>query len=248
MNDRFLLINVGNTHTRMARATKSRVGDVLSLKTAEIYTRKWPKLRVSGALISSVVPKAVPILRAWLRKNGIEPLILSPKLDLGIGIRYPNPQQIGADRLANAVGVSELYGAPAVVVDFGTALTFDIVNKNREYVGGVIAPGLDALTDYLHERTALLPKIEIAEPRSFIGKSTVSAMQIGAVIGYRGLVREILNGILRSLNGKNPRKRAVVVATGGNAELIARKIPEIARVNPTLTLEGLRFIYLRNRK
>jgi type III pantothenate kinase len=172
----------------------------------------------------------------------VKPIIISAKLDLGIGVRYPRPKQIGADRLANAVGVTELYGAPAIVVDFGTAVTFDIVNSRREYVGGVIAPGLAAVTEYLYQRTALLPRITLAEPRSAVGKSTVEAMRVGAVVGYRGLVKEILAALRREPG----MKRAVVVATGGYGELMARKIPEIHHVNPMLTLEGLRFIYVRN--
>jgi type III pantothenate kinase len=172
----------------------------------------------------------------------VAPLLVNASVDLGIGVRYPNPKQIGADRLANAVGVAHLYGAPAIVVDFGTAVTFDIVNPRSEYVGGVIAPGLSAMTHYLYEQTALLPHIELHEPRSMIGKSTVDAMLVGAVVGYRGLVKEILAG----LRGTPGMQKAVVVATGGYGGLIAGKIREIQHVNPLLTLEGLRFIYLRN--
>ena len=128
------------------------------------------------------------------------------------------------------------------MVAFGTALAFDVVSPAREYVGGVIAPGLAAMTDYLHEHTALLPHIDLREPRSVIGKSTVNAMEVGAVIRYRGLVKEILAAIRREPG----LQRAVVVATGGYGELIAKKVPAIQHVNPLLTLEGLRFIYLRN--
>jgi type III pantothenate kinase len=170
----------------------------------------------------------------------VEPVVVDSDTELGIGIDYPNPRQIGADRLANAVGVVRLYGAPAIVVDFGTAVTFDIVNARRQYIGGVIAPGIAAMTHYLHEQTALLPHITPREPRSLVGKSTVAAMQVGTVIGYRGLVKEIIGG-LRKEPGMN---RAVVVATGGYGTLIARKVPAIQHVNPLLTLEGLRFIYL----
>ena len=192
-------------------------------------------------MLASVVPAAT---KRVLRMLPARPLIVNANIDLGIGVRYPRKKQIGADRLANAVGVAKLYGAPAIVVDFGTAVTFDIVNARREYVGGVIAPGLAAVTDYLYQRTALLPHIALAEPRSVIGKSTVEAMRVGAVIGYRGLVKEILSALKREPG----MKKAVVVATGGYGELIARKIPEIQHANPLLTLEGLRFIYLRNRK
>ena len=129
-----------------------------------------------------------------------------------------------------------------MVVDFGTAVTFDVVDERGDYVGGVIAPGLAALTDYLHEKTALLPKIKIREPRRVIGKSTEEAMLAGAVYGYRGLVREILSQLTTAVGRPLP-----VVATGGYAQLIARKMPEITSVRPNLTLEGLRLTWLANR-
>src|SRR5206468_11238115 len=116
-------------------------------------------------------------------------------VDLGVGIDYPNPKTIGADRLANAAAVAALYGCPAIVVDFGTAVTFDIVSARRNYVGGVIAPGLESMTNFLYQRTALLPKLSLKEPRSTVGRSTIEAMRSGAVFGYRGLVREILTRI-----------------------------------------------------
>jgi type III pantothenate kinase len=196
-------------------------------------------------MIASVVPRATaPVAEFVRRATGIQTLTLSPKLDLGIGIRYPQPAQIGHDRLANAVALASLYGVPGVVVDFGTAVTFDIVSSHREYLGGVIAPGLAAMTTYLHEHTAQLPAIrKLDEPRSIIGKSTVEAMRGGAVHGYRGLIREILAEIKHELRAP----RLHVVATGGYAELIARRLPEIQEVNQLLTLEGLRLIYLRHR-
>ncbi len=205
--------------------------------------RKRDGKKISGAIIASVVPKMIPVLRVELaRQFRITPLIVTADIPLGVKVDYPNRKQIGADRLANAVGVFKRYGAPAVVVDFGTAVTFDIVDKRGAYIGGVIAPGLAAMTDYLYQRTALLPKIDLAEPRSMIGKNTVYAMQIGAVVGYRGLIKEILTDVKRELQ----TKKLHVVATGGYSKLIAKKIPAIQHVNPLLTLEGLRFIYVRN--
>jgi len=141
--------------------------------------------------------------------------------------------------LANAVAVTELYGFPAIVVDFGTAVTFDIVSGQRKYIGGVIAPGLEAMTNFVYQRTALLPKISLKEPRSVIGKSTIEAMRSGAVIGYRGLVREILARIKAE---QFPRRKVYVVATGGYARLIAGQLPEIGAIRPHLTLEGLRIV------
>ena len=170
-------------------------------------------------------------------------LFLSPRLDLGVGIDYPAPRSIGADRLANAAAVAQLYGYPAIVVDFGTAVTFDVVSARGDYVGGVIAPGLEAMTSFLYDRTALLPKLSLREPVAAIGKTTRDAMMSGAVFGYRGLVREILARVSRE---NFPRRKPRIVATGGYAQLIARELPEIGAVHPNLTLEGLRIIANRN--
>ena len=236
---RILLIDAGNTTTDFAVTDGRRIGRIVSVPTAQVTGIPRAVGAYTAVVLASVVPAATRKLRHWLSVPTIE---VSADCDLGVGIRYPNRKQIGADRLANAVGVAKLYGTPAIVVDFGTAVTFDIVNSRREYVGGVIAPGLAAMTDYLHEHTALLPHIDLREPRSVIGKSTVDAMEVGAVIGYRGLVKEIL-GALRREPGL---RRAAVVATGGYGDLIAKKVPAIQHVNPQLTLEGLRFIYLHN--
>lgn len=235
----FMLININNTNTSFALADAKRVLRVVKVPTLSVREVPFANTGISGVVLSSVVPVVAKRVRRMLP---MRPLIVSPDIDLGIGVRYPDKKQIGADRLANAVGVVELYGAPAIVVDFGTAVTFDIVNARSEYIGGVIAPGLASVTDYLYQRTALLPRIKLAEPRSVIGKSTVDAMRAGAVVGYRGLVKEILGALKR----ERGMKRAAIVATGGYGELIAKKIREIEHVNPLLTLEGLRFIYLRN--
>jgi len=236
----FLLVNINNTNTSFALANSKRVIRVVKVPTASVAKVPLADAAISGAVLASVVPVMTKRIRRMLP---MRPLIVNADIDLGVGVRYPSKKQIGADRLANAAAVVKLYGTPAIVVDFGTAVTFDIVNARSEYVGGVIAPGLASVTDYLYQRTALLPRITLAEPRSVIGKSTVDAMRVGAVIGYRGLVKEILHALKR----ERGMKRAVVVATGGYGELMAGKISEIDHVNPLLTLEGLRFIYLRNR-
>ena len=189
-------------------------------------------------VVSSVVPaKNSAISRAARKKAKV--IWLDWKLKLGVGIDYPKPQSIGADRLANAVAVAELYGFPAIVVDFGTAVTFDIVSERCAYIGGVIAPGLEAMTNFLYQRTALLPRLSLKEARRAVGKSTIEAMLSGAVFGYRGLVREILGRIRAE---QFPRKKVYVVATGGYARLIARRLPEIGVIRPHLTLEGLRIV------
>jgi type III pantothenate kinase len=236
----FLLVNINNTNTSFALADAKRILRVVKVPTVSVREIPFARATVSGIILSSVVPAVAKRVRRMLP---IRPLVVSADIHLGIGIRYPRKKQIGSDRLANAVAVAKLYGAPAIVVDFGTAVTFDIVNSRSEYVGGVIAPGLASVTEYLYQRTALLPRITLAEPKSVIGKSTVDAMRVGAVIGYRGLVKEILHALKR----EHGMRKAVVVATGGYGDLVAKKIPEIEHVNPLLTLEGLRFIYLRNR-
>lgn len=247
MSERFLIVNLNNTNTTFALANRDRLLTRRVVPTAKLKGVPFRQDGLAGAILASVVPAATQRLRRWM---SVTPIIVSADIDLGIGVDYPHKRQIGADRLANAVGAAQLYGAPVIVVDFGTAVTFDIVTRSTSlragaraaYVGGVIAPGLAAVTDYLYQRTALLPRIRLREPRSVVGKSTVEAMRVGAVVGYRGLVKEILVALRRERGMKN----AVVVATGGYGDLIARKVPEIQHVNPLLTLEGLRFIYLRN--
>ena len=154
----------------------------------------------------------------------------------GLEIDYPKPATIGPDRLANARAGLEHFGAPVVIVDFGTAVTFDIVDVQGRYAGGIIAPGLSAMTEYLHEKTALLPRVEIRNMRSVIGKTTEHAMRIGAVHGYRGLI----TGLIKELQHELSARKLPVVATGGTAQLIARQCPKITAVRPLLTLEGLR--------
>lgn len=202
-----------------------------------MVTQLLRKRNAERVVVSSVVPAKNPAILKAAAKTKV--IWLDWKLKLGIEIDYPKPETIGADRLANAVAVTALYGFPAIVVDFGTAVTFDIVSEHRAYIGGVIAPGLEAMTNFLYQRTALLPKLSLKEPRRAIGKSTIQAMLSGAVFGYRGLVREILSQIRAE---QSPRKKIHVVATGGYARLIARELPEVGVVHPNLTLEGLRIV------
>jgi type III pantothenate kinase len=190
------------------------------------------------ATICSVVPEKAQLLASVLSDEGLSVHQVSCESQLPIAIDYPNPSGIGPDRLANAAALAPLK-APAIVIDFGTAVTFDVVSAKNgaTYLGGVIAPGLGALRNDLHQRTALLPRIDLAEPPSAIGKSTEHAMQVGAVIGYRGLIREILTALANELPDE-PQ----IFATGGDAELIASKMPEIKTVDPLLTLKGIQKI------
>jgi type III pantothenate kinase len=243
-----LLFDIGNTHTHIGLADHRRV-----LKQTDIPTRAWfgggaqaqvkkyaGAIKIDGAISCSVVPRVTPLVCKTVRALWkLETLELNPKTIRGVGIDYPKPDSIGPDRLANAVAAKFRFGAPVVVVDFGTAVTFDVVDSRGNYVGGIIAPGLAAMTDYLHEKTALLPKIKIREVKSAVGKSTEHAMLVGAVQGYRGLVRELIGELKRELRAK----KLPVVATGGYAKLIAAKLPEISAVAPDLTLEGLRLVW-----
>ena len=199
--------------------------------------------RLRGAILCSVVPRATPFVRGAVKRLwNLHCLELNPKTVSGIGIDYPRPNTIGPDRLANALAARHRFGAPVVVVDFGTAVTFDVVDRRGNYVGGIIAPGLAAMTDYLHEKTALLPRIRIRDINGLIGKSTEQAMLVGALHGYRGLVRELVHLLRRELKSR----WLPVVATGGYGKLIASKLPEITAVDPLLTLEGLRLAWLAN--
>lgn len=240
-----LLFDIGNTHTHLALADGRGVR-----RQGQVPTSGWRdgtapaavarfvgRAVVTGCGLCSVVPAATPwVVRAVRRRWRLAPFILTAATVRGVGIRYPRPASIGPDRLANAVAVHHHFGAPAMAVDFGTAVTLDVVDAPGDYVGGVIAPGLAAMTDYLHEKTALLPRIRIRDPRTAIGKNTVQAMQIGAVQGYRGLIRELIRQVKRELGCR----RLPVVATGGYARLMAVGLPEITAVRPDLTLEGLR--------
>ena len=253
MRGKILLFDIGNTNTHLGLATHQRV-----IRQANVPTADWlnggvkdtllkfaGRNAVEGAALCSVVPRTTPlVLKAVWQLWKVDALELTPKTLRGVGIDYPKPKSIGPDRLANAVAARHHFGAPSVVVDFGTAVTFDVVNRAGNYIGGIIAPGLAAMTDYLHEKTALLPRIEIREVNSAIGKSTEQAMLVGAVHGYRGLIR----GLLGELKQELKVQRLPVIATGGYAKLIASKMPEISAVRPELTLEGLRLTWLANGK
>jgi type III pantothenate kinase len=241
-NSKTLLIDVSNSWTKVAWGRGLKVQKTALCETPQLNAtliQQWiKKHRPDHILACSVVPTQTKLLQRLLPPAQLT--LLHSEQDLPIRINYPKPKTIGADRLANAVAAAQLHPLPAVVIDFGTAVTFDIISSNKEYLGGVIAPGLNAMTDYLHEKTALLPKIKLRHPRRSIAKSTVEAMQVGAVIGYRGLIREILLSIRHELK----TRRLHVIATGGHAQLIAQSMPEVDHVNPLLTLQGLQFTFL----
>ncbi|MBC7325049.1 MAG: type III pantothenate kinase, partial [Moorella sp. (in: Bacteria)] len=197
---------------------------------------------LKAAVLASVVPTLTQTLTLMLEEIfNCRALVIGPGVKTGMPIRFDNPREVGADRIVNGVAVYELYGGPAIVVDFGTATTFDAISAGGEYLGGAIAPGIGIATDALFARAAKLPRVELARPPQVIGKNTVACMQAGIMYGFMGQVEGIVNRMKAELGG-----RAVVVATGGLAGLIAPEVNCVDKVDPLLTLEGLRIIYERN--
>lgn len=245
----YLVVDIGNTHTDVGLATSERVVESIKLKTSDWNKPQWlskvtrlvKNRSIDRIAMASVVPQVGnELANKWEQHFGAPCNTLTNKTVSGIGIDYPKPGTIGPDRLANAMAATAFYGAPVVVVDFGTAVTFDVVDAAKNYVGGIIAPGLSAMTDYLHEKTALLPRVKIQAVDRAVGKSTREAMLIGAVKGYRGLITSLLTELKQELGVRKLK----VVATGGYAELMAKDLKQVFAINQQLTLEGLRLLAL----
>jgi type III pantothenate kinase len=198
---------------------------------------------IKGIAISSVVPRITGALREMTEKYfGLAPVVVEPGVKTGMPILYDNPKEVGADRIANAVGAFDVYGGPTIVVDFGTATTFDAISDKGEYLGGAILPGIEISLDALFARAAALRRVELIEPRSVIGKSTIESLQSGAVYGFAAQVDGLCDRIEAELGS------CTVVATGGLAALIAPYTRSIQHLEPWITLHGLRLIYSRNAK
>ncbi len=239
----FWVIDISNSFTKYAISDSDQLFKVHRYPTPKI-NREWIKKTFLKNKLSIVLSSVVPKKTALFQKTaGSKLSLLTGKTARGIKIDYPQPEQIGADRIANAIAAFQIYGGPSVVIDFGTAVTFDVITQKGFYAGGVIAPGLNVMTHYLHEKTALLPFIQIQKPKQIIGKSTQEAMLSGAVYGYQGLVKEILLRLEKELKGK-----LTVIATGGQAEIVTDGIAKIDHVNPLLTLQGLRLYYQHLKK
>ena len=247
------VVDIGNTSTAVGLSLGGRITDVAHLHgglkdaSAIAYVVRGiaGKRKLSDSVLCSVVPAANPIWQATLKRVlGRSPLLVTNRVKLGVAIEYPKPRTIGADRLADACGAFRRYGAPVIVADFGTALTFDIVSKPGKYVGGVIAPGLPLMIDYLAEKTALLPHIELKGVCPTIGRSTEGAMRIGAKIGYRGMVREIVTYLQATPGMRN----AALCATGGYARWALEGLDMPFHFDPDLTLFGLGCIHELNAK
>jgi type III pantothenate kinase len=246
-----LLVDIGNTSVSVGVGHGKRLKNVLRLDAKQCSAATIKKAvstvrrgkKIGGAVLCSVVPRLTRLWKNFIVKTyKINPLIVHHRLKLGVNVDYPKPSSIGADRLADACGAVSRYGAPVIVVDFGTALTFDVIDGDSAYIGGVIAPGLPLMVDYLHEKTALLPHIELRDQCSKVGRSTEGAMQIGAHIGYRGIVREVIKHLKEGLSLKNVK----LCATGGYAKWALKGLNMPFKFDPNLTLYGLMKIWEKN--
>ncbi|MEK6716581.1 MAG: pantothenate kinase [candidate division NC10 bacterium RIFCSPLOWO2_12_FULL_66_18] len=197
---------------------------------------------VSTLILSSVVPPLQGPLEEMARQYfGVEPMVVGPGIKTGMPILYESPRDVGADRIVNAVAAFEAYGGPCIVVDFGTATTFDAISARGEYLGGAICPGIGISSEALFQHAAKLPRVDIARPKVIIGKNTVGSMQAGLFYGYLSLVEGIVARMRAELGG-----RAAVVATGGLAQLLLTESTAVDHVDPLLTLTGLRILFERN--
>lgn len=252
-----LVIDVGNTNTVIGlydgdrllhnwriRTVADHTTDEYGMLIFNLYkTGKVSTKSVKDIVISCVVPPMLNILEPLCEKYfHIKPLIVGPGIKTGMPIYYDNPKEVGADRIVNAVAGYEKYGGDLIIVDFGTATTFDYISKNGEYMGGCISPGIAISSEALFERASKLPRVEFSKPKNVVAKDTVSSMQAGIMYGYAGLVDGIVERMRQEVKS-NPH----VIATGGLAKIIAPETKSIETVDEMLTLEGLRLIYLKNK-
>lgn len=223
---------------------REQTSDELAIAIHSLFDHEDRKSgEVTDVILSSVVPPIVPIWeRVAIKLFSMAPLVVGPGMRTGMPVRYENPHEVGADRIVNSVAAYEIFGGPIIAVDFGTATTFDCISRDGEYMGGVITPGIHISMEALFERASKLHRVEIARPRSVIGKTTTSALQSGLLFGYAGMVDAMVERILPEL-GEDAR----TIATGGLARMIFEESKSIEEVVPFLTLEGLRILFEKNR-
>lgn len=253
-----LAIDIGNTnivlgvynindlvdHWRIS-TTKSKTEDEYGMLIKQLLEHHNLSYEIiDGVIISSVVPPLIYVFEKIAKKYiKQKPILVGPGIKTGIRIGIENPKEVGADRIVNAVAAIEKYGTPLIIIDFGTATTFDYIDENGVYQGGAIAPGIGISTGALYQKAAKLPRIELTKPESVIGRNTVKAMQSGIIFGFTGQVDAIVERII-TISPKKPK----VIATGGLANLIASESRTIEEVNNLLTLDGLKILYYSNKK
>ena len=240
-----LAIDIGNTSIALGIFQGKKLKSAWKVSTQAALSKKAIKLpkNIDAAIISSVVPKATPIIKGLIiKKLKIRPFVLGENIKAPIKNLYRNPRQVGQDRLVDAVAIKELYGYPAIVIDFGTAITFDVISRKGEYFGGIIVPGIETSVRALSKQAALLPIIKVSAPKELVGKDTVSSMKSGIFNGFGALC----DGLVAKLKAKYGPMR--VIATGGHAQLMSKFSKSIDRVSPDLTLRGLRLIYEKSLK
>ncbi len=253
-----LAIDIGNTHVALGLFSSSKLlhhwrlgtnphftsDEVAALLRSLFELAEVERRGVSDGIISCVVPPLLPIFeRTCIKLIGQQPLVVGPGIRSGIPIRVDNPREVGADRIANSVAAYQMLGGPVISIDFGTATTFDCISAEGEFIGGAIFPGVLLALDALVLRASKLSGVEIVRPPTVIGRNTTHNLQSGMLFGYAGMVDTMVSRIREELGADAP-----VVATGGLAGLIATEAEAIRRVEPFLTLEGLRYIYERNRE
>lgn len=253
-----LVLDVGNTNIVIGvysennlmtfwrlNTDKDKTSDEFGIALASLFKHENINFKdISAVIISSVVPPIMYSLEHAIRKYfQLEPMIVSSTTKTNLIFGIDSPRELGADRIVNAVAAIELYGCPAIIVDFGTATTFCAINRNREYLGGLICPGIKISTEALYQKAAKLPRIELAKPDTVICKNTVTSMQAGIIYGYVGQVDYIIGRMKKEMGDQDIK----VIASGGLAKLISSESQEIQHVNSFLTLEGLRIIYEMNK-
>lgn len=242
-----LTIDIGNTNISLGIFKGKRLARRYSIPTKEKkYFAKLQKIfrqnKIDNTVICSVVPKTTKILQNDIKRLlGRQPYVIGKDIVVPLENLYRNPNTVGQDRLVNAYAAILLYGAPLIVIDFGTAVTFDIISKDKAYLGGMILPGMEISLDALAGRTALLPKIKLARPKEFIGRTTKNSMLSGIIYGFSILTDGLIQELKKKL-GQNTR----VIGTGGNIGLIGNYCRELNKINRDLTLRGLRLLFLRH--
>lgn len=252
-----LALDIGNTNTVAGLfrgpallhhwrlpTQREATADGLAMQLLDLFAYHGLAGREVGAVaVACVVPPLLMAVDEMSRRYfGRPPLVVGPGVDTGIAVRYENPREVGADRVVNAAAAYAAYGGPAIVIDFGTATTFDAISAEGEYLGGAIAPGIGISLAALFREAAMLPRIELARPDRAIGRNTVDSIRSGTVFGFAGQVDALVGRIRAELGG-----RAFAVATGGLAALIAAECETVDAIDPLLTLTGLRLIHQRNR-